>query len=258
MRPAFAVRLRRDVNANAEADSAFACTLTSPLLRSRFLLLLRLLLPRCPPSLFRTLRAQCSCIHPLPPHLLPTPVSPCHPVPSSVLRLFPSQRVLPPSRHPRRSHGSLAIKFYIYYITPFLLLAPHHVDSRATFSFPPLMPSFSVCAVGLRIIPLRRSWISSENHLRPSQPFFSFAPSSRPRYQVLSPSLRVPAASFRFVEIYSHPPAFLPCFIPPRSTSALSFFLSVSAFIVSSRCLSLRSRCFPIHNFAFQRVDYRT
>lgn len=257
MRPAFAVRLRRDVNANAEADSAFACTLTSPLLRSRFLLLLHLLLPRCPPSLFRTLRAQCSCIHPLPPHLLPTPVSPCHPVPSSVLRLFPSQRVLPPSRRPRRSHGSRHQVLYIlYHSFPASRSAPCGLSCNILLSS--LMPSFSVCAVGLRIIPLRRSWISSENHLRPSQPFFSFAPSPRPRYQVLSPSLRVPAASFRFVEIYSHPPAFLPCFIPPRSTSALSFFLSVSAFIVSSRCLSLRSRCFPIHNFAFQRVDYRT
>lgn len=127
--------------------------------------------------------------------------------------------------------------------------------TSATFPFPPFTLPFSVYAAGLRISSLRRSWISSGEP--PTLLALRFSPSlpSRLRYQVLSPSLRASAAFSRFVEIYSHPLAIPPfCFIPPRSTTALSFFLSVDASIASSRCLAIFLAVFLINNFAFQHA----
>ena len=228
--------------ANAGADSASACTLTSPLLRSRFLLILLHLLPRdthplsfalyahSPPTSTRSHRISCS--HPR--LLLPSPV------PSSVLHLFPSQRVPPPFCHLRSPRHSPSSSIYIlYHSFPASRSVPCGlVQHSPPFLSLPLSPSI------LRRITYQLSLSVLGSHLRttyvPLHPFFSFALSSRLRYQVLSPCLRVPAALFRFVEIYSFPLVFLSCFILSRSTSALkllSICQRVYRFVSPSRYL---------------------
>lgn len=157
MRPAFAVRFASRRYANAEADSASACTLTSPLLRTCLLLL------RYPPSLFRTLYARSppastrshriSCS----PLVSPPPPATLLPLPFSV-SFRPSGSRHPSATRPR----TLAIKFYIYYITPFLLLAPLHVDLCNISPFLPLCslsPSMPPDYVSARSVVL-------ESHLR--------------------------------------------------------------------------------------------
>lgn len=226
--------------ANARADSASACTLTSPLLRSRFLLVLLHLLPRDTHPLSFALYAHSPPTPPastVSPAL--TPVSSCHPLfplPFSIsFRPNGSHRPSATSALPGTRHQVL----YIYTISLLSCFSLRTMWTCATFSSFPPFTSFSIYTPSDYVALTLRSWIPSENYLRPLAPVFLIVLSSRLRYQVLSPCLRVPTASFRFVEIYSYP-LFLSCFILSRSTSALkllSICQRVYRFVSPSRYL---------------------
>lgn len=200
MRLAFAVRLRRDVTPTPRPTRRPRAHWHRRCSEAASFLL------RYPPSLFRTLRAQSSCIHPLPPHLLlsaaspsPSPSScPCHTIPSSVLRLFPSQRVPPPFRHPcAYSHHQV---LYIYYITPFPPLSPRSMWTSPylpLYSLSPSTPPDYVSAPSFLDLIWRTTYVPCTVFLLRSL--------SACVIKFCLRSLRVPAAFSRFVEIYSHP-----------------------------------------------------
>ena len=197
---------------------------------------------RAIPTLSLSHSTRTVLLHPPAPTASPalTPVSSCHP-------LFPLPFSI--SFRPNGSHRPSAISalpgtrhqvLYIYYITPFLLLAPYHVDLCNTLLLSSLYLFLHLYSVGLRIS--SRSPFLDPIWELPTSPCTRFSHSLSLLAYVIKFCLRAFVSQLPLSGLSKFILTLLYSFLALSYHGPLlhsSFFLSVSASIVSSRHLAI-------------------